>query len=260
MSDNAAQREFFPVEIKEDTPEKIAEAQGVPTKYFYWAFEFNLIKKALNTLYTMIGASAESVLTLISDKVVDFDEIGDLSIVDLINSLEAPGIYLGIPNATYIKFKQNDLLRVYAFVGTSGYYGDINQDLLALSETDLLQLYYEQEGETAPTSNVEVFDATFYLVSGADPAPAGSPQIADFTPTFTRTASGDYLLTSNGLNPLPKMASVFYSITTHLYRVTHTYQTQNSIRITVIDNATNLPADPPGDLTRLSLRVTKSPN
>ncbi len=259
MPDNNSTRPFLYMEQKEDSAEKLAYAAGKPTKHFFFAPELMRTVGAVNELWRLIQAlqlPTSTILELIGDKVVDFDEIGDLDILDVINSAEGDGVYLGVPNATYISFKQNGLMRVYAFVGVSGDYGS-GEGLHTLMDSDLLQLVYEVEGQSSPASNPDVFEAVFYLVEGGNPVIADSPHIADFTPTFVRNGPGSFTLASVGLNPLPKFATVFMSMTTHLHTVSYAYSTQNEIKIYINDNATGALADPPGNLTRLSMRIAK---
>lgn len=146
MALNDEQRALLSIEEKEDTAEKLAFAQGKPTKNFLFAPEFNAVKRAINLLHNMMALTAQNVLAAIGDDRLDLDEIGDVSIIDYFDNFDGVGVELGVSGARYITYLQNGLLRVYAFVGTPGFYG---LDTLQLEESDLLTLFIEDyQGNT----------------------------------------------------------------------------------------------------------------
>lgn len=141
MALNDEQRAILSIEEKEDTAEKLAFAQGKPTKNFLFAPEFNAVKRAINLLHNMMSLTAQNVLAAIGDDRLDLDEIGDVNIIDFFDNFDGVGVELGVSGARYITYKQNGLLRFLAFVGTPGFYG---LDTLQLEESDLLVLYIEE--------------------------------------------------------------------------------------------------------------------
>lgn len=155
--DNQSQRALLYIEEKEDTPEKIALMTGKPSKHFLRDFEFNAMKRAINTVHSFLSMTASTVMAVIGNDKLELGELGALegfTFLDIINNSD-PAVQLGDTGFDYITFTENDLLRVYAYIGAPDTFGTgfTNQ----LTESQLLQLFVQQP---AAGNSYELFVAT----------------------------------------------------------------------------------------------------
>lgn len=139
---------FLNIENKEDTAEKIAAAQGKPSKHFYWANEFNLLRDAINTLRWLISLNENNISAILSSapKV----ELGTIvgSYIDNINERES----IELDSGTFITFTLDSIFYVKAFTGTSDNYGIANG--LKVDESNFLPIYQSDEQITQTSTKI----------------------------------------------------------------------------------------------------------
>lgn len=139
---------FLNIENKEDTPEKIAAAEGKPTKHFYWANEFNLLRDSINTLRWLISLNENNINAILSSapKV----ELGTIigSYIDIINQRES----LELDSGTFVTFTIGSVFYVKAFTGSSDNYGTANG--LFVNESNFLPIYQSDDQVNLPSTKL----------------------------------------------------------------------------------------------------------
>ncbi len=132
---------FLNIEQKEDSAQKLAAAQGKPTKHFLFANELNSIVDHCNTLRSLIlinSINIEAILTV--ENSVELGTIVDESFIGVLDSSEIRQ-YI---SPVFVRYMLNGITYVQAFVGQRGIYGYQQKQFV---ESDFILIY---QSDNAP--------------------------------------------------------------------------------------------------------------
>lgn len=179
-------RFFLNIEPKEDTPKKLAEAQGKPRKHFLFATEFNAIVSRIISLYSYYLLLDEKINGTTNDTPsIDLGDISGFGMLfwEWMNTSEAIDLIAPV----YIIYNDGAKKYVYSFIGVDGNYGANSNQLIA---ADFIKLEESFLNDVIPLEKVISLNLT---QNGNTVANIINKNTTGMTPNFVRNQTGVFV-------------------------------------------------------------------